>query len=292
VKTAVLTVPILTNLSNLTDRYDVIFSDVWGVVHNGLEAHPAAGEALTAFRKKGGVVVMISNAPRPEWSVIEQLNQLGVVSSAYNAVVTSGDVTHKLALAQPDQHCFHIGAPKDEHLFQNLPVKRVPLDQASFAICTGLHDDEVQTAEDYRDVVAALRVRNIPMICANPDLVVERGHKLIPCAGAIAALYEDLGGTVIQAGKPFPPIYAATYAKATELLGSAPDKSRILAIGDAIRTDVAGAVAFGIDCVFLSAGIHAAELHGTDGNLCADKLDQFMTKQAFVPKAVMQKLVW
>jgi HAD superfamily hydrolase (TIGR01459 family) len=292
VKIIVLTVPIVANLSRLADRYDVIFSDVWGVVHNGLEAHPAAGEALTAFRKKGGIVVMISNAPRPQWSVIEQLNQLGVVSSAYDAVVTSGDVTHDLALAQPDHHCFHIGAPKDEHLFQNLPVKRVPLDQASFAICTGLYDDDVQTADDYRDVVAALRVRNIPMICANPDLVVERGHRLIPCAGAIAALYEDIGGTVIQAGKPFPPIYAATFAKAAELLGSVPDRSRILAIGDAIRTDVVGAAAFGVDCLFLSAGIHAAELHGPDGNLSADKLEEFLPHQSASPVAVMQKLVW
>ena len=287
-----MTVPVLENLSALADRYDVIFSDVWGVVHNGLQAHPAAGEALTAFRNRGGVVVMISNAPRPQWSVIEQLNALGVVPSAYDAVVTSGDVTHDLALQQPDPHCFHIGAPKDEHLFQNLPVKRVALDRASFAICTGLHDDEVQTAEDYREIVAALRQRNIPMICANPDLVVERGHMLIPCAGAIAALYEDIGGTVIQAGKPFPPIYAATYAKAAELLDSPPDKSRILAIGDAIRTDVAGAAAFGIDCVFLSEGIHASELHDAQGNLCRDRLEPFIGRQTFTPAAVMQKLIW
>jgi HAD superfamily hydrolase (TIGR01459 family) len=284
-------IPVLASLADWSSRYDVIFSDVWGVVHNGLAPHPAAGEALARFRRKGGIVVMISNAPRPHWSVIEQLNQIGVSGSAYDAVVTSGDVTHQLALAQPDNRCFHIGAAKDEHLFRDLAVKRVGIDEASFVICTGLKDDETETAEDYRDLVTAVHRRKIPMICANPDLVVERGHKLIPCAGAIAAIYEEMGGIVIQAGKPHPPIYAATFAKASELLGRKPDKSRILAIGDAIRTDVVGAAGFGIDSVFLSAGIHAEELHGPDSMLCGDRLQAFLAVQAFKPSAVMQKLV-
>jgi HAD superfamily hydrolase (TIGR01459 family) len=283
-------IPVLSSLADWSGRYDVIFSDVWGVVHNGLAPHPAAGEALSRFRRNGGIVVMISNAPRPYWSVIEQLNQIGVTQTAYDAVVTSGDVTHQLALAQPDNRCFHIGAEKDEHLFRDLAVKRVDIDEASFVICTGLKDDETETAEDYRGIVTAIRHRNIPMICANPDLVVERGHKLIPCAGAIAAIYEEMGGTVIQAGKPHPPIYAAAYAKVTELLGRKPEKSRILAIGDAIRTDVAGAAGFGIDSLFLSAGIHAEELHGPDSILCGERLQAFLAVQVFQPSAVMQKL--
>ncbi len=284
-------IPVLSSLDAWSGRYDVIFSDVWGVVHNGLAPHPEAGEALARFRRNGGTVVMISNAPRPHWSVIEQLDQIGVSKAAYDAVVTSGDVTHQLALAQPDKRCFHIGAEKDEHLFRDLAVRRVGIDEASFVICTGLKDDETETAEDYRTIVTAIRHRNIPMICANPDLVVERGHKLIPCAGAIAAIYEEMGGTVIQAGKPHPPIYAATFAKAAALLGRKPEKSRILAIGDAIRTDVVGAAGFGVDSLFLSAGIHAEELHGPDGALSRDRLEPFLAAQISTPSAVMQKLI-
>jgi HAD superfamily hydrolase (TIGR01459 family) len=285
-------IPILPGLSALAGRCDVIFSDVWGVVHNGLAPHPAAGEALTEFRRRGGAVVMISNAPRPAWSVIAQLDQIGVMRSAYDAVVTSGDVTRELALAEPDRRCLHIGADKDEPLFADLAVERVPLAQAAFVICSGLKDDEVETAEDYRPEVEAIARRGLRFICANPDLVVERGHKLIPCAGAIAAIYEEMGGEVVHAGKPHPPIYAATAAKAEAMLGRRLDMSRVLAIGDAIRTDVVGAAGFGVPCVFLSAGIHADELHGADGGLDPSRLAAFLDRQTHRPAAAMQRLTW
>ncbi len=283
-------IPILPGLSVLAPRYDVIFSDVWGVVHNGLAPHVAAGEALTAFREGGGKVVMISNAPRPASSVIAQLDQIGVMRSAYDAVVTSGDVTRELALAEADRRCLHIGAARDEPLFRDLAVERVPLEQAAFVICSGLVDDETEQAEDYRPLLRKIAARKLRLICANPDLVVERGDRLIPCAGAIAALYEEMGGEVIQAGKPHHPIYEATAAKAEALIGRPLDKSRVLAVGDAIRTDVVGAAGFGIDCVFLSAGIHAGELHGADGGLDAEKLARFMAEQPIKPMAVMRHL--
>jgi HAD superfamily hydrolase (TIGR01459 family) len=283
---------ILPGLSALARRCDVIFSDVWGVVHNGLAPHPAAGEALTRFRDGGGVVLMISNAPRPAWSVIAQMDAIGVRRSAYDAVVTSGDVTRGLALAEPDRRCLHIGAEKDEPLFRDLDVERVPLQDAAFVVCSGLSDDETETAEDYRPLLERIRARGLKMICANPDLVVERGRKLIPCAGAIAALYEAMGGEVVQAGKPHPPIYAATAARAGEVLGRPLDKARTLAIGDAIRTDVVGAAGFGIPCVFLSAGIHAEELHGPDHGLDPARLAAFLGAQAFQPVGVMRELRW
>jgi HAD superfamily hydrolase (TIGR01459 family) len=235
--------------------------------------------------------VMISNAPRPAWSVIAQLDQIGVMRSAYDAVVTSGDVTQRLAAAEPDRRCLHIGADKDEPLFAGLEVERVPLSDAAFVICSGLADDETEQAEDYRPLVEKIAARKLRFICANPDLVVERGHKLIPCAGAIAAIYEEMGGEVIHAGKPHRPIYEATAAKAEELLGRKLDKARTLAIGDAIRTDVVGAAGFGVDCVFLSAGIHAEELHGADGGLDAGKLVPFLAAQQVRPTAVMRHLV-
>ncbi len=233
---------------------------------------------------------MISNAPRPAWSVIEQLDQIGVMRSAYDAVVTSGDVTRELCMAEPDRRCLHIGAAKDEPLFRDLAVERVALDDAAFVVCSGLADDETETAEDYRPLVEAIARRRLRFICANPDLVVERGSKLIPCAGAVAALYEGLGGEVLHAGKPHRPIYEATAAKAEEILGRPLDKARTLAIGDALRTDVAGAKDFGIDCVFLSAGIHAHELHDPSGALDEALLARLLAAQPHRPSAVMRNL--
>jgi HAD superfamily hydrolase (TIGR01459 family) len=283
---------IIPGLSAVADRYEAIFCDVWGVVHNGISAHAEAGEALARFRSAGGKVVMISNAPRPYWSVIAQLDQIGVRRDAYDAVVTSGDVTLELIRAEPTQRCYFIGAPKDEPLFRDLSTERVDVDAAAFIVCAGLRDDERETAEDYRPLLQRLRARNLSMISANPDLVVERGHRLLPCAGAIAALYEELGGRVVQAGKPHPPIYARTRARAAELLGHAVDPRRVLAIGDAIRTDVAGAVADGVDSLFLSAGIHAGDLHDATGMLAERKLEAFLAVQALRPTAVMRHLSW
>ena len=284
--------PVVTGLAGLTERYRVIFSDVWGVVHNGLTPHAEAGDALARFRAGGGTVIMISNAPRPHWSVKEQLDQIGVQPAAYDAVVTSGDVTHGLALAQPGHRCLHIGAERDEPLFRDLPVERVTLDKASFVICSGLADDDHETPEDYRDLLVRIHRRGLTMICANPDLVVERGEKLIPCAGAIAALYEEMGGTVIQAGKPYRPIYEATLAKAATVLGRAPLKTEILAIGDAIRTDVIGAASFGIDSLFLTAGIHAGELHGENGGIDRARLERFLAVQSAIPTMTARALAW
>jgi HAD superfamily hydrolase (TIGR01459 family) len=281
-----------TGLAAISERYDVIFSDVWGVVHNGLSPHAEAGEALKAFRRQGGIVVMISNAPRPAWSVIEQLDQIGVRRDAYDAVVTSGDVTRELALAEPTTRCLHIGAEKDEPLFRDLAIARVPLAEAGFVICSGLADDETETAEDYRPLMERVRERDLRFICANPDLVVERGHRLIPCAGAIAEIYAEMGGEVVHAGKPHPPIYAATAAKAAALLGRPLDKARVLAIGDAIRTDVAGAAGFGVDCLFLSAGIHAQDLHDAAGVLETPRLGPFVLAQTHRPAMVMRHLAW
>jgi HAD superfamily hydrolase (TIGR01459 family) len=283
---------ILPHLRELAPRYDVIFSDIWGVVHNGVAAYAEACAALAHFRDGGGKVVLISNAPRPYWSVMEQLDRLGAPRSTYDAVVASGDVTHELALRQPVPRCYHIGAPHDEPLFRDLAVERTGMDEAAFIICSGLRNDESETAEDYRDELAALAARRLPMICANTDLVVERGTKLIACAGALAAIYSALGGTVIQAGKPFTRIYEKTLMKAETLLGRTADRDRILTIGDAIRTDVVGARNFGIDCLFLTSGIHAHETHNAAGMIDADKLEAFLASSEANPTAVMHHLVW
>ncbi len=284
--------PIVSHLRNLAPRYDVIFSDIWGVLHNGIAAHAEACAALAHFRDGGGKVVLISNAPRPCWSVMEQLDRLGAARSAYDAVVASGDVTHELALSQPVPRCYHIGAPQDEALFRDLAVARTGMHDAAFIICSGLRHDERETAEDYRAELAALAALKLPMICANTDLLVERGTKLIACAGALAVIYEELGGTVIQAGKPYRRIYEMTLAKAEALLGRSADKDRILAIGDAIRTDVIGAHRFGIDCLFLTSGIHAHQTHDGAGQIDAGSLAAFLASGDAQPTAIMRHLVW
>jgi HAD superfamily hydrolase (TIGR01459 family) len=283
---------LFNHLRELAPRYDVVFSDIWGVVHNGVAAYAEACAALAQFRAGGGKVVLISNAPRPYWSVMDQLDRLGAPRSTYDAVVASGDVTHELALRQPVPRCYHIGAPHDEPLFRDLAVERTGMDGAAFIICSGLRHDETESAEDYRAELSALASRNLPMVCANTDLVVERGTKLIACAGALAAIYEELGGIVIQAGKPYTRIYEMTLAKAESLLGRPADRDRILAIGDAIRTDVIGARNFGLDCLFLTSGIHAHQTHDAAGAIDGAKLTAFLAASEARPTAVMRHLVW
>jgi HAD superfamily hydrolase (TIGR01459 family) len=286
--------PILSadGLAALAAGRRLILSDVWGVVHNGIAAHPAACDALARFRAGGGIVVMVSNAPRPHPSVIAQLELLGVPPTAYDAVVTSGDVTVGLMRERKGQRVFHIGADKDEPLFEAEPAERVPLERADYIVCSGLANDEVETLDDYREVLAAGRARGLRMICANPDLLVERGHRLIVCAGTLADHYASLGGEVTHAGKPFLPIYRAAMALAEAIAGRAIAPAETLAIGDALRTDVAGAAALGVDCLFLAAGIHAGELLAADGGVDGGALARLVARSGAAPRHVAARLVW
>jgi HAD superfamily hydrolase (TIGR01459 family) len=166
-----------------------------------------------------------------------------------------------------------------------------PPESADYAVCTGLFDDNRETAETYRPLLTTLRARNLLMVCANPDLVVERGNRLVYCAGAVADLYGSLGGEVIYAGKPYRPIYDMALAKAAALRGRAPALERVLAIGDSVRTDLTGANRFGIDCLFVTAGIHAEELGGRETPDAALLLKIFAEADRH-PKAVMRRLLW
>lgn len=289
-------VPVLSGIAEMASRFDVILCDVWGVLHDGERAHAAAGDALTRFRALPGErprrVVLVSNAPRPGASVQVQLDGFGLPRSAYDAIVTSGDLTRALIAAKADAPLYHLGPERDLPIFEGLPARRVPPEEAAQIVCTGLFDDEVETAEDYRSRLAPLRERGLPMICANPDLVVERGARLIPCAGAIASLYEAMGGTVIYAGKPHRPVYEAAVEAAAALDGlspAAPD--RVLAIGDAIRTDVAGAHGFGVASVLVARGIHAEEL-GCHAGEPLGEIAHWLEAQPVHPDAVVEVLRW
>jgi HAD superfamily hydrolase (TIGR01459 family) len=244
-------------LADISARYDVILSDVWGVLHNGIDAFPAAGIALSEARVRGTSVVLITNASRPSDRVRLMLDQIGVPGTAYDAIVSSGDVTRKLIEKAPPR-AFLIGQSQDLSLFAGLDVELVAAEEADVIVCTGLFNDEEEQPEDYRDMLEALRRRSLPMIVANPDLIVERGHKLVPCAGALAAIYSGMGGETRYAGKPHHPIYEAALAEAKALRGDI-DKARVLAIGDGMPTDVRGALSAGIDLLYISDGIHAGE---------------------------------
>jgi len=196
-------IPVIGSIEDPGSRYSAWLVDIWGVMHNGHRAFPRAIAATRAFRARGGIVVLLSNSPRPSPSVQEQLRRLGVPDDAYDATVTSGDLTrHEL-----DKHkgaiVFHLGPERDLPIFQGLAVKLGRPEQAELVVCSGLLDDETETPDDYIGLLRTLAARKLPMICANPDHLVERGDRLVYCAGALAALYEQEGGRVIYAGKPY-----------------------------------------------------------------------------------------
>ncbi|MCJ2010885.1 TIGR01459 family HAD-type hydrolase [Methylobacterium sp. J-092] len=290
-------IPTLPGLSGIADAYDLILCDVWGVLHDGTRAHTAAGAALIAFRERPGPrprrVVLVSNAPRPWAGVQRILDGYGVPRAAYDAILTSGDLTRELIARRPGARIHHLGPERDGPIFEGLDLTLVPADACDLVVNTGLFDDATETAEDYRATLAALRARDVPMICANPDLVVERDGLLIPCAGLLAEAYAAIGGAVTYAGKPHRPVYEAALALAAGLdAGAAPDSARVLAVGDAIRTDIAGARGFGIASLLVARGIHAEELgvsaaHHTLGDVAA-----WLARQPVQPDAVIERLAW
>lgn len=275
-------------LRDLVGGVEVVLSDIWGVVHNGVESFPEACAALHACRQQGGTVILITNAPRPADSVQRQLRKLGVADDIYDAIVSSGDLTRSFVADHPGQKIFWVGPDRDSSIHRGLDAVMTPLEAANYIICTGLFDDETETPEDYRSMLMQALDRKLPLVCANPDIVVERGDRLIYCAGAVAELYRELGGEVIFYGKPHRPIYERAMALAAERRGHPVDLRKVLAIGDSVRTDLAGAHGFGIDLLFVTRGIHSEEFAGVD------QLDAASVKELFghPPKALMRELRW
>jgi HAD superfamily hydrolase (TIGR01459 family) len=278
----------IEQLRDLANDRDVVLSDIWGVVHNGLVAFPEACDALRQFKTGGGTVILITNAPRPADSVQRQLRKLGVADDTYDAIVSSGDLTRNFVAEHPGRAVYWLGPERDNSIHRGLDPVFAPLERADYIVCTGPFDDETESAEDYRPMMMQALERKLPLICANPDIVVERGDRLIYCAGAIAELYRELGGEVIFYGKPHRPIYERALALAQERRGKNTPLHRILAIGDSVRTDLAGAHAFGLDLLFLTRGIHSEEFAGID------QLDPASVKELFghPPLALMRELKW
>jgi HAD superfamily hydrolase (TIGR01450 family) len=278
---------LIAGLRDLAPAYDVIFCDVWGVVHNGKHHFAEACDALTKFRAGGGVVVLVTNAPRPNPPVRDQLDRLAVPRSSFDEIVTSGDVTLALIAAHGSAPLHHIGPDRDETLFSIL----AGLDQASYVVCTGLFDDQTEKPEDYDAALEIMRARNLELISANPDFVVHVGDKLLYCSGAIADRYQKIGGKVLQAGKPFHPIYERAMTKAKELRGGPVEKARVLAVGDGMRTDIMGAANYGVDALFVAGGIHQSDVQSAKV-LDGPKLEQFLSDANSRPKAAINALKW
>jgi len=284
---------LITGLAEIADRYDAVLCDVWGVIHNGRDSFADACAALTRFQETRGPVVLISNAPRPSNDVVSQLRMLGVPDSAWSGFVTSGDATRYALAERAPGPAWAIGPARDASLYDGTGVAFAETpDGAAFVSATGLFDDEIETPEDFRERLTDCAARGLLMICANPDIVVQRGDKMIYCAGALAALYETLGGKVLMAGKPHAPIYAAAYAEAERLAGGPLPKDKMLAIGDGLPTDVKGAANEGLPILFIASGIHAADTMTSDGRLQPDQLAALLTRAGAKAHYAAASLRW
>jgi HAD superfamily hydrolase (TIGR01459 family) len=264
--------PIIVASRDLLSRYDVLFCDVWGVVHDGYRAYPGAMRALTAFRRGGGTVVLVSNAPVPAHRVAEMLADKHVDPASWDDIVSSGGIALDHVAYKNYSAVYTIGPrDRDAAFFERLTAHTAPLERAEAIVCTGLDDDVNETVADYAEVLAAARRLDLEFVCANPDLVVDVGGRHYLCAGALADAYEHIGGKVYWAGKPHPSAYETAHAKAEAARGAKVEKTRILAIGDAIRTDLKAAAGAGIDALFVTSGIHRAETM-TGGSVDPEKL--------------------
>src|SRR5262245_35202572 len=284
---------VLDTAGPLLSRYEVIFCDVWGVMHNGETAYAPAGEALARFRQQGGTVVLVSNAPVPADGVEQVLTKTGVRRDAWDVIVSSGDIALGHIAEQGYRRMHWVGpSARDYKLYVRLKKPQFGLEDADAIVCTGLKDDRRETVADYRDLIEGGLRRGLPFVCANPDLVVDVGTLRLPCAGSIAAEYEQGGGNVFWAGKPHPAAYRTALQRAAEVAGRAPALDRILAIGDAVRTDMAAARGLGVDGLLIAAGIHRDDLL-EGGSLHPARLARLLASpDASPPVATMAELRW
>lgn len=282
---------IISGLKEIAARYDVLVCDIWGVIHNGREAYPGVVETLSRFRSQG-TVLLLSNAPRPNGPIREQLESLTVAADAYDELVTSGDLTRRLLIERAPLNIHRVGPDRDWPLFENLAVHQVAMKDADAIVCTGPFDDTKEGPDDYRDYWHEALARRLPFYCANPDLVVQRGEQMIYCAGALAQDYERQGGEVVYLGKPHAPVYAFVAERLRELTGRDIPRAKWLAIGDGLKTDIAGATKAGIDSLLITGGIHESELAHADGRPDPAKIERVYASQNLKSVAAMRRLLW
>lgn len=291
-------VPTIAGLHDLLGRYDAILCDVWGVLIDGKRHFPPAAEALIRFRASGGRVVLVTNAARPDAEVRRQLLGLGLPAESFDDLVSAGELTLQEMVARKGQACHHLGPPRDNALFEEAslrmgaPIALVGPEAADYVVCTGLLDDRTEIPADYDERLAALKARDLTMLCANPDIVVAIGDDIVYCAGALAERYAGMGGKVEMFGKPYAPIYAAARERLARLEGRAVDPARIVALGDGALTDLAGACRAGLDCVFVTDGVHVEELRPGGGEVAPEALERLIEISGARPVALARAVFW
>ena len=289
-----MTPPIIAEAGPLLARYDVIFCDVWGVVHDGRDAYREAGEALARFRAAGGTVILVSNVPLPAESVEHVLAKTRVRRDAWDAIVAGGDIALAHVATRGYRRLHWVGdLRRDRKLFERVAGSESEIEEAEAILCSGFADDLNDTVDDYRPMLEIALGRKLEFICANPDLVVDVGSRRHLCAGLLAAEYERLGGFVYWAGKPHPAAYATALERASDLRGTAPPLARVLAIGDAVRTDLASAQGLGVDALFIAGGLHRDELLADTGAIDPDRLTHVFAPAGTPPAiAAMAYVCW
>lgn len=290
-----MTITLLNGISEIADRYDLFICDVWGVVHNGLAPYEGFLDCLANLHAHGCRVALLSNAPRPVPTVMDELARIGVPKDAYDLLLTSGDAARQALLAREDdwhaalgRRYYHLGPERNGPTLDGVG-EEAALADAEYIVCTGLFDDETEQAEDYREMLSGAASRGLPLLCTNPDIIVMRGEQILPCAGAVAELYAQLGGEVRRYGKPYPEIYDELFAR----LSSAPEKSRCLMVGDTFTTDVKGAIAAGLDSLWVAGGVHAEDVGYQDGGpLDGELIARVATTEGSLPTMAIGAMRW
>lgn len=291
-------IPLIEGLQKIAPRYDAILCDVWGVLIDGKRHFPAGARALEKFRAGGGAVVLITNASRPDDEVRRQLLGLGLPETAFDDLVSAGELTLRAMLARKGQRPYHLGPPRDNGLFDEASrrlghtLARVAPEDADYVVCTGLFDERNEQPADYDVRLAALQARGLTMLCANPDIVVAIGDELVYCSGALAERYAAMGGKVEMYGKPFAPMYAEGRARLAKLRGASVPDARILCVGDGAFTDLAGAGRAGLDCLFVTDGVHRDELRPGGGALDEASLENLISRAGAAPVALAREFFW
>lgn len=285
------TIPIISSVSQIAGSYEAWLCDIWGVMHNGVRPFARAAQACERYRETGGTIVLLTNSPRPSGPVKQQLDEIGVPRTAYDDVVTSGDVARALMASEPVRPIYHLGPQRDRPIIDGLDIKLTDPEGADMVLCSGLFEDETETPDDYVELLQKIRDLKLPLICANPDIKVEKGDKLIYCAGALAQEYQAIGGEVIYTGKPNTPIYDLALKKLQEIKGGTLERKKILCIGDGLKTDIAGAQDASLDVLFIASAIHV-DGHHEEAIVEADTIARLFENSTVLPVAAQGRLEW
>jgi len=286
-----MTCRIVQSLASVGGAYQALLVDLWGCYHNGLATYPAAVAALRAYRAQGGIVILLTNAPRPAASVVAFLDRLGAPADSYDGIMSSGTACQRAVASGEFGRRFHyVGPPRDLHMLTDLGLEDIALDDADAILCTGLRDDTVETPSDYLEAIADWHARGLKLLCANPDLVVDRGEQRLHCAGSLALAYEQADGEVIWFGKPHRATYQQSFHLLEELAGREVARDKVLAIGDGIRTDVKGGLDAGLDVLFVTGGLSAGDVGADPEHPDPERLDAYLTEHGVAPLYAIGRL--